>query len=509
MQPKRSLILYPVLLVFYFYLLFYSINSTTMLFPMEAFLKYLALSLAGAAALWSGLAWLWKDAAKAAVLVAFLVFLAFSYGHVYDLVYFRKTVTALYVASQAVLIRSHLVILFAWALLAAAAVMLTIARGDGAYRLTSSLNIVTAVLCAFPIVTIAAKHNFFSGLTASAEEDRAGAAEAIPISASAEGYDDTLPDIYYIILDAYVRDDMLQTYYGYHNTFVDYLEARGFYVAPESTANYPITFQALPSSLNMHYVTDADVKAGGLALQGYIKDPVICRTMREIGYQYISMETIITGVSTCADTHVASAVNNLDVIFLKTTLARPFLNQSVWAKPTYQNHLDRVDALLKIPEIEGPTFTFAHFILPHDPYVFDRDGNQVFQDYPMGTEAANRAYLEQLIYTNTLFTHVVDTLLAESDVPPIIIIQGDHGSPWAMSGTRDNPDYLRTRYTILNAYYFPYGGEDALYPSISPVNSFRVMLNYYFDAQLDLLPDESYFWVAEENRFVQITVPED
>jgi len=47
---------------------------------------------------------------------------------------------------------------------------------------------------------------------------------------------------------------------------------------------------------------------------------------------------------------------------------------------------------------------------------------------------------------------------------------------------------------ILNAYALP--GVDpaqALYPSISPVNSFRVVLNRYFGTDLPLLEDRSYF----------------
>jgi hypothetical protein len=52
---------------------------------------------------------------------------------------------------------------------------------------------------------------------------------------------------------------------------------------------------------------------------------------------------------------------------------------------------------------------------------------------------------------------------------------------------------LWERTPILNAYYLPEGGERLLYPSISPVNSFRVVLNAYFGAELPLLPDNTYF----------------
>ena len=54
-----------------------------------------------------------------------------------------------------------------------------------------------------------------------------------------------------------------------------------------------------------------------------------------------------------------------------------------------------------------------------------------------------------------------------------------------------SPNIRKARVAILNAYLLP-GGEESLYPSISPVNSFRVILNEYFGHGLPLLPDKSY-----------------
>jgi hypothetical protein len=45
---------------------------------------------------------------------------------------------------------------------------------------------------------------------------------------------------------------------------------------------------------------------------------------------------------------------------------------------------------------------------------------------------------------------------------------------------------------ILNAYYFP-GGVNGLYQTISPVNTFRVVLNKYFGQQHEILDDVAYF----------------
>ena len=64
-----------------------------------------------------------------------------------------------------------------------------------------------------------------------------------------------------------------------------------------------------------------------------------------------------------------------------------------------------------------------------------------------------------------------------------IILQGDHGQLW--------PDQHAAQMKILNAYYLPKGSE-VLYPSISPVNTFRVVFNEYLGGNFPLLEDVSY-----------------
>ena len=63
-------------------------------------------------------------------------------------------------------------------------------------------------------------------------------------------------------------------------------------------------------------------------------------------------------------------------------------------------------------------------------------------------------------------------------------MQGDHGP----NGFLD-PQPAHIRYPILNAYYLPDDGSSKLYPSISPVNTFRLILSNYLGADLELLPD--------------------
>jgi len=92
-------------------------------------------------------------------------------------------------------------------------------------------------------------------------------------------------------------------------------------------------------------------------------------------------------------------------------------------------------------------------------------------------------YRDQLIYINKLVLPVLQQIIADSETPPIIIVQADHG------GVRTN---LQDRMRILNAYYLPDGGEKILYPSISPVNTFRLIFNRYFGTNYPLLDDTAY-----------------
>ena len=56
---------------------------------------------------------------------------------------------------------------------------------------------------------------------------------------------------------------------------------------------------------------------------------------------------------------------------------------------------------------------------------------------------------------------------------------------------RGMPKSRKWNMTNLNVDYLPGGGEANLYPSISPVNSFRVIFNTDFGGQLPLLTDKA------------------
>ena len=58
----------------------------------------------------------------------------------------------------------------------------------------------------------------------------------------------------------------------------------------------------------------------------------------------------------------------------------------------------------------------------------------------------------------------------------IIIIQSDHGPRPNSAGNKNDENAFK----VMNAIYFPDMNYGMLYDSISPVDTIRLMLNYYF-----------------------------
>jgi hypothetical protein len=177
-------------------------------------------------------------------------------------------------------------------------------------------------------------------------------------------------------------------------------------------------------------------------------------------------------------------------MFLRTTALRVLseANAAFLAPVTRQvktpreHHYDVVNFALQsldqVPAIPGKKFVYFHILAPHDPFVFDSEGNYVPADQG---DLDLEAYAAEVTYINKRIAEIVRNLIANSAQPPVILLQGDHG--W-------DP---RSRMEILSAYYLPGGGDQLLYPTITPVNSFRVVLNHYFGESYPLLEDQSYY----------------
>ncbi len=399
---------------------------------------------------------------------------------------------------------------------------------------TKTLGLMSAILVIMGIVQIGrgylAKYAMAQTVT---RESVLPIEELVETSPGQLDSPDHLPDIYYIVLDAYGRHDQLAKHYGYDNReFLNYLNEKGFYVADQSHSNYACTLLSLASSLNLRYLNNEVELVGrhGRYSQyefGTIFDLIrrndVGLFLKKMGYSFIHFTTwsTLTAKSEIADITVPEVsvenatlveaiagvtlsrdLSEFNRVFIQTTIFRPILSvvhrvlMDSSSPGIAVHHLRSFQALKEIPQLEQPTFAFAHIICPHPPYCFDRDGNILDEAWPPDWYD-REGFVDQLIFLNRELRSIVDTILEESDHEPIIILQADHGTCVSIDHNRpphEQQELIQERMAILNAYYVPHSSRDKLYPSISPVNTFRVLLTSMFEAvDLPLLPDRSYF----------------
>ena len=313
------------------------------------------------------------------------------------------------------------------------------------------------------------------------------------------------PDVYYILLDAYTRSDMLKDEYGYDNSqFLQDLRDLGFYVADCSKSNYSYTPSSIASTLNMDYLDQFAAKTIRNNQHLYdlgetIKYSKTAQQFGSLGYQFITFETNTWWLDiTHSDQFISQSttqwqklldfrfVSDFEQHYLHTTALRlvdEFLNtrqnqntkgELSIEKARYDQVLYGIDQLDQLPATSNPKFVYLHLMAPTSPYVFSSDGS--FQYTPANAPG----YVDEIEYLNQRVLQSVRQIISRSDTPPVILIEGDHGL---------NPEVQNAN---LMAFYLPDDGDQALYPTITSVNSFRIVFNKYFDADYPLLEDIAY-----------------
>jgi hypothetical protein len=304
-----------------------------------------------------------------------------------------------------------------------------------------------------------------------------------------------LPNIYYIVLDEYPGGKELKSYFNYDNSeFEEMLKSRGFYIANNSYCNYCFTFPSDATTLNMEYLT------GNEDLRYMLVNSKVKNNLNNIGYNFVMLQKFGRN----SFLYDNSTFNNIlfDLVNM-TFLAKPLGENCLRGDSQRKMILEQFEALGNLVNTVEPTFVYAHIMIPHRPYLFDQNGVHLsylvrFFEHPGNA----KLFLNQLIFANKIINKMLDKLINESKIRPIIILQGDHGPrPFY----KDNKEWLKLRMSILNAYLLPQEARQSLYDSITPVNSFRLILNKCFGVNLDLLRDESYFARSEENEFINVT----
>ncbi len=223
-----------------------------------------------------------KNWHRSALIVSLFFILFFAYGHLYH-----------YLESHTVLgfnLGRHRMLIMIWLFLGILGVWAVIKKIKHPQKITEGLNFISIVLVSMPIfmlLSYSIRLNT-SQIKQSSVVTREG---EISLQSSPQ-----MPDIYYIVLDAYARQDVLKENYGYDNSaFISELERMGFYVARCGQSNYGLTYLSIASTLNMDYLDQiSEGYFGGkmdmIWVPDLIKQNATRRSLKQLGYTDVSFE---------------------------------------------------------------------------------------------------------------------------------------------------------------------------------------------------------------------------
>jgi len=326
-------------------------------------------------------------------------------------------------------------------------------------------------------------------------------------------------NIYYILFDGYSSSEILEEVYGHDNSqVVDFLKDEGFFIAENSYTNYPQTQLFLSALLNMEYINYLADEVGDKSknfkvLGNKIYESKIITDFRDGGYGIYYLDTGFLAYPTKMKSDMNLCTYNnyfnsqFQILILRMSMFNPIYHE-FFEEDYRQRILCTFEEIPKIHEYsEKPVFVFAHIMVPHAPYIFGPNGEDMSSEsFEMESSGKDKeGYLNQAKFAEKTIVELVKKIRA-SDKQAIIMIMSDSGSDSTLDWNNPNDESIRERFGNFNTYYFPDGGNEILYDGMSPVNTFRKLLNFYFNEDYEILEDRSYFSNASEPfNFIEVT----
>ena len=470
-----------------------------------------------------------KNENKSAIIVTLILITLFSYGHIY------------YLLNDVMIdefdIGRNRYLIPAFGLALGISIFFIIRAGRVFDNATSILNVISIV---FIIVAISNVALVGAEITSC---DKCSNQELFYETRDFSGYfephkfliseNQELPDVYYLILDEYTRNDALIEYHDFSNhEFTEFLENKGFHIAKNSFANYPMSVQSIPATMNMNYINFLADEIGTEVRNykplneknyGLYPNNMVIKNFKEMDYKIITFNTFALHLH---ENPLSDEVfchrdkflldNRLVDVLARTSIFGYYVER--WAEGELrQATLCAFENFGNAGNVfDEPVFVWAHIMLPHPPWIFGPNGEEITPGKPLlitdnpefrdsGWEPKMQ-YVQQVQFANKKTIEAVENIL-ENNKNAIIIIQGDHGTAWDTNWMDPSKDDAWQRLRNFDAIYFP--DEDKrvqLNDDRTLVNTFRIVFNSYFGSDYEMLENKMYWgWNAKPYYFEEMT----
>ena len=341
------------------------------------------------------------------------------------------------------------------------------------------------------------------------------------------------PNVYFLLFDEYAGSRALAEQYHFDNSYLDsFLVKQGFHINDQSSSNYNLTPFSIASVLNMSYIEGIKDPRRILSLDytntyQLIRDSKVVDLFSREGYaiknlslfdlagqptrawqSFLPLKTRLITARTLSERlqrHWNSLVVHyfgiryfvvrdymkyeaVNAEFLKATAAEA--DQAV--AEAHQGAAEADEGAAGADQAADrrdsrPKFVYAHFMMPHYPYLFDslgrrRSDREIYEERETNPDTAYLGYLQ---YTNRKVVDLVGHI-RQRDPGAVILLCGDHG--YRGAANRQNPLF---QFRNLNAVYFPDHEYGLWAGRVSFVNQFRIVFNQLFHAGYPLLKDST------------------
>ena len=525
---KNSKIFHPFLIAFFPIIAVYSVNIG--LIQLEQFIFPTLIIVGGAFLFFLCLKYVLKNAKKAALIVTLAFIIFFSFGHVYNMLN-QVSIGDIDLGSNRILLPIFVISFGIGSFL----IVRTKRTLDNATSIVNTISVVfiTVIIAmvgieAFGCDECLIQQTYSLGIFSNQIMDSTLYFEEHSFSVSESG---SLPNVYYIILDGYPRNDVLKKHLDFDNSeFIDFLKQREFYVAENSYSNYSLSSTSIPATMNMNYVNFLANELGEDSRSydpllgkdfGLYADNQVIKNFKSMGYKVAKIGSVpmylhempLADLSLCYKSiHLMD--NRLFDTVARTSMIGYFIER--WSEDLQRQII--LCAFEELPKIssyyEEPVFVWSHIMLPHFPLIFGANGEPVTPGESLlvmnnphvfgGADSSwniKQQFLQQLQFANKKSIKLIDKIL-ENEKQSIIIIQSDHGSAFDVNLHDPTDDDVHQRLSNINAIYFPdEKPREILMNDQTNVNTFRIVFNSYFGSDYDILEDKIYWNLSFKKPF--------
>ena len=315
------------------------------------------------------------------------------------------------------------------------------------------------------------------------------------------------PNVYHIILDEYTDNEILTKKFGYNNEkFLEFLNNNGFYMHDKLFSTFGGTVKELNVILNMEYP-----KKLRWMSEDYesLNNNKVMSIFSNQDYSVIETNSMMRWKNfSDVDTKLCYDTNFINSEFLDQVLGKSIIRYFL-EKYQQDTRRDTIRCTFNVLneitlKTDGPKYVFSHVYVPHPPFLFGPNGENVIPDRReiSGLQSWEnpQGYVNQLIYATNEITVVIKNIV-KNDPNAIIIVQGDTGTLTGTDISKKTMKEIYQAHSILYAVRIP-DVEDSDY--MIPVNTYRIIFNNYFNMNYDYLEYHSYL-VDNDGNMENIT----